>query len=124
MWRDVWLGAILTAVLLAVLSSLSSRIIGGSSFQNYGANRRCDGAAVMDVPTSLVFFFGVAFTRVYAYRYGSYSAALPTAATPTDTAPSAAPFETINLDAAHESNGDDATSAKPQPDSTEERKHN
>ncbi|NJK79607.1 MAG: YihY/virulence factor BrkB family protein [Chloroflexaceae bacterium] len=123
-WRDVWLGAILTAVLLAVLSSLSSRIIGGSSFQNYGPIGGVMALLLWMYLTSLVFFFGVAFTRVYAYRYGSYSAALPTAATPTDTAPSAAPFETINLDAAHESNGDDATSAKPQPDSTEERKHN
>jgi membrane protein len=70
-WRDVWVGASLTALLLVV-----SQVLVGLYLRTYlGSAYSMVGAVVVVLIwayyASLVFFFGAAFTRLYANRHGS-----------------------------------------------------
>jgi membrane protein len=71
-WRDVWLGAVLAAVLVGIasyaLGIYLSRSNIGSAFEAAGA------MAVLLVALNYVaqiFLFGAIFSKVYAYQFGS-----------------------------------------------------
>ena len=75
-WGDVWLGAIITALLLAILQQLVSNsvITIGSHFLSYGVI-----GSVMILLTWIylaccIFLFGCEFSYVYAHLFGSRSA--------------------------------------------------
>ncbi len=71
-WRDMWIGAGITALLFEISKSLIGLYLGKSSIGSaYGPA----GSVVLILAwvyyASLVFLFGAEFTKVYAYRYGS-----------------------------------------------------
>jgi len=71
-WRDVWVGAGLTALLFVISKTLIGLYLGKSSIGSaYGPA----GALVLILAwvyyASLVFLFGAELTKVYAHRHGS-----------------------------------------------------
>lgn len=73
--RDVWLGSVVTAILLAlgtVLFSLYLRWIGVGSV--YGAASSLVALLVWMYYSAQIFLFGAEFTIVYATKYGALSA--------------------------------------------------
>jgi membrane protein len=74
MWRDVWLGSLVTAVLFWVGKYLIGLYIGRSVVaSSYGAAGTLVVAIVWVYYSAQVFFFGAEFTRAYACRHGSHS---------------------------------------------------
>ncbi len=72
-WGDVWLGAFLTSSMLVILQQLVSNSVIhiGSHFQSYGV---VGGVMVLMLwlyLTCQFFFWGSAFTYVYAHMFGS-----------------------------------------------------
>ncbi len=96
-WRDVWLGAVLTAALWTLLQSAIAFYITLSSYQDYGAIGAILALVVWVYLSSQVVFIGGEFTAVYARHYGSRAhvvsgtsaPALAAAAPPRATHPSA-----------------------------------
>jgi membrane protein len=90
-WRDVWLGALITALLFAVARWLLSLYL---SFADVGSAFGAAGAlAVILVAIyylALIFLFGAVFTKVYALTFGTKAEATTeveaesTAGAPTD----------------------------------------
>jgi len=76
-WRDVWLGALLTAVSWSVLQFVISYYITLSSYKNYGAVGSILALVAWVYLSSQVLFFGGEFTSVYARTYGSRSGGQP-----------------------------------------------
>ncbi|MCG8349988.1 MAG: YihY/virulence factor BrkB family protein [Chloroflexales bacterium] len=74
-WGDVWLGALITAILFVVLQRLISGvgIQIGSNFQSYGAIGGVMALMLWIYLTSLILFLGGELTYVYAHMFGSYS---------------------------------------------------
>lgn len=72
-WRDVWIGAGITAVLWTVLQTAISYYIAFSSYRNYGAVGSIMALVVWVYLSSQVLFFGGEFTAVYARMHGSRS---------------------------------------------------
>jgi membrane protein len=72
-WGDVWLGAVLTAVLWTLLQNVIALYITWSSYKNYGAIGAVLALVVWVYLSSQVLFLGGEFTAVYAQRYGSRS---------------------------------------------------
>ncbi|RUR84207.1 YihY/virulence factor BrkB family protein [Chlorogloeopsis fritschii PCC 9212] len=72
-WRDVWLGALLTALLLVVLQQLvSNSIISiGSHFLSYGAIGSVMILLLWIYLTCQIFLVGCVFSYVYAHLFGS-----------------------------------------------------
>lgn len=71
-WRDVILGALVTAFLFTPGNLLLGLYLGKASFSStYGAAASAIVLAVWVYYSSQVFFLGAEFTRVYARRYGS-----------------------------------------------------
>ncbi|MBE9155822.1 YihY/virulence factor BrkB family protein [Nodosilinea sp. LEGE 06152] len=72
-WRDVWLGALLTAMLWLVLQQLiSNSVISlGSQFRSYGVVGGVMVLMLWIYLTSQIFFLGGEFTYVYAHLFGS-----------------------------------------------------
>lgn len=70
-WRDVWLGAILTAILWSLLQFAIAFYIGWSSYERYGAVGAVLALVVWVYLSSQVLFIGGEFTVVYARHYGS-----------------------------------------------------
>lgn len=70
-WRDVWLGALLTAVLWSLLQFAIAYYIALSSYKNYGAVGSILALVAWVYLSSQVIFFGGEFTSVYACQYGS-----------------------------------------------------
>jgi membrane protein len=70
-WRDVWLGAILTAILWSLLQWAIAFYIGWSSYERYGAVGAVLALVVWVYLSSQVLFLGGEFTTVYARHYGS-----------------------------------------------------
>jgi membrane protein len=70
-WRDVWLGAALTAVLWTLLQSAIAYYIALSSYKDYGAVGAILALVAWVYLSSQVLFFGGEFTHVFAQRYGS-----------------------------------------------------
>jgi membrane protein len=70
-WGDVWLGAVLTAVLWTLLQNVIALYITWSSYKNYGTIGAVLALVVWVYLSSQVLFLGGEFTAVYAQRYGS-----------------------------------------------------
>lgn len=70
-WRDVWLGAALTAALWTVLQSAIAYYIAWSSYKDYGAVGAILALIAWVYLSSQVLFLGGEFTNCYARRYGS-----------------------------------------------------
>lgn len=70
-WRDVLVGALLTAVLLALLKlALAWYLVHLQDFAAYGVVGAVLGLLTWIYAASLVIFFGAELGRVYAERYG------------------------------------------------------
>jgi membrane protein len=72
-WRDVWLGAALTAVFWTILQFAIAYYIALSSYRNYGAVGSILALVAWVYLSSQVLFLGGEFTAVYALHYGSRS---------------------------------------------------
>jgi membrane protein len=70
-WRDVWLGAALTAGLWLLLQSAIAFYIALSSYKDYGAIGAILALIAWVYLSSQVLFLGGEFSNCYARRYGS-----------------------------------------------------
>ena len=71
-WKDVWVGAALTAILFTVGKYLIGLYIGTSGVSStFGAAGSLITILVWVYYSSLIFFLGAEFTRIYAMEYGS-----------------------------------------------------
>jgi membrane protein len=71
-WRDVWLGAILTAALFEVGKFLIGLYIGKQGLEStYGAAASIVVVLIWVYYTAQLVLMGAEFTNVYARRYGS-----------------------------------------------------
>jgi membrane protein len=74
-WRDVWLGAVIAAILFELGKFLLGFYFGRSAIaSSYGAAGSIIIILVWVFYSAQILFFGAAFTRVYALRYGSHRA--------------------------------------------------
>jgi membrane protein len=89
-WRDVWVGAALTSILFTMGKYLIGLYIGTSGVSStFGAAGSLITILVWVYYSSLIFFLGAEFTRVYATQYGSGVAPAENAQ-PMDAAPQSA----------------------------------
>jgi membrane protein len=72
-WRDVWLAALITALLLVGLQQLVSNSVVsiGSNFLSYGAIGSVMILLLWIFLTCQIFLFGCVFSYVYAHSFGS-----------------------------------------------------
>ncbi|HYF03046.1 MAG TPA: YihY/virulence factor BrkB family protein [Patescibacteria group bacterium] len=71
-WHDVWIGAVITAILFAIGKVLIGLYIGNSAVgSTYGAAGSLAVLFVWIYYSGLILFFGAEFTQVYAENYGS-----------------------------------------------------
>lgn len=72
-WGDIWLGALITAILWVILQQLiSNSVISlGSRFRSYGVVGGVMVLMLWIYLTSQIFFLGGEFTYVYAHVFGS-----------------------------------------------------
>ncbi|HEX9388753.1 MAG TPA: YhjD/YihY/BrkB family envelope integrity protein, partial [Anaerolineales bacterium] len=71
-WRDVWLGAFVTAVLFSLGKLLIGIYLGNSAFSSsFGAAGSLVLLLVWIYYSAQILFFGAEFTQVYANNYGS-----------------------------------------------------
>jgi membrane protein len=74
-WRDVWVGAAVTALLFTVGKQLIGLYIGTSSLASgFGAAGSLVVVLVWVYYSAQIFLLGAEFTWVYAHRYGSLRA--------------------------------------------------
>lgn len=78
-WRDVWIGAAVTALLFSLGKLLIGLYVGVSNLASgYGAAGSLVVVLVWVYYSSLILFFGAEITKVFARRYGSRAiAAVP-----------------------------------------------
>lgn len=70
-WRDVWIGALLTAILFAIGKFLLGFYIGNSAVgSTYGAAGSIIIVLIWIYYSAQILFFGAEFTKSYAKRYG------------------------------------------------------
>lgn len=70
-WKDVWIGATVTALLFELGKTLIGLYIANSAMISaYGAATSLVAFLVWVYYSSLILFFGAEFTQVYATRYG------------------------------------------------------
>ncbi|HUQ75275.1 MAG TPA: YihY/virulence factor BrkB family protein [Burkholderiales bacterium] len=82
-WRDVWVGATVTAGLFALGKFLIGLYIGKSSVASaFGAAGSLVALMVWVYYSAQVFLLGVEFTRLYAEEHGSRAALRPRVTTP------------------------------------------
>jgi membrane protein len=71
-WRDVWMGAVVTAFLFGVGKFLIGLYLGKSSVaSSYGAAGSLVLLVIWVYYSALILFLGAEFTQVYAKRFGS-----------------------------------------------------
>lgn len=71
-WRDVWLGAFMTALLFSIGKTLIGLYLGSSNVaSSYGAAGSLIILLLWIYYSAQIFFFGAEFTQVYANHYGS-----------------------------------------------------
>jgi membrane protein len=71
-WRDLWVGALVTATLFSLGKLLLGLYIGKSApASSYGAAGSLVALVIWVYYSSQVFFFGAEFTQVYARRFGN-----------------------------------------------------
>jgi membrane protein len=76
-WRDVWVGAAVTAFLFAVGKSLIGLYLGRSSFSSaYGAAGSLVVLLMWVYYSAQIFLLGAEFTRAFAYSRGSRASTL------------------------------------------------
>ncbi|MEQ1752490.1 MAG: YihY/virulence factor BrkB family protein, partial [Prosthecobacter sp.] len=72
-WKDVWLGALIAAVLFVLGKFVLGFYFGRSALaSSYGAAGSLIIILVWVYYSAQILFFGAAFTRVYATRFGSH----------------------------------------------------
>ncbi len=72
LWRDVWIGALFTALLFTLGKSLISRYIGGSGITSvFGAAGSLVALLLWVYYSAQIFLIGAEFTWVYANAFGS-----------------------------------------------------
>ncbi|HEX3556337.1 MAG TPA: YihY/virulence factor BrkB family protein [Thermoanaerobaculia bacterium] len=72
-WRDVWIGAVATALLFTVGKFLIGLYLGRASvISSYGAAGSVVVLLLWIYYSSQILFFGAEFTKVYASRHGSH----------------------------------------------------
>jgi len=72
-WRDVWVGAAVTATLFTIGKLLVGLYLGKSTFvSSYGAAGSVVALVVWVYYSSQIVFLGAEFTQVYARRFGSH----------------------------------------------------
>lgn len=72
-WRDVWIGAVVTAVLFTIGKFLIGLYIGKTGIASgYGAAGSLVVLLVWVYYSAQIFLLGVEFTWVYAHEYGSF----------------------------------------------------
>ena len=72
-WKDVWLGAVLTAILFVLGKFVLGFYFGRSAIaSSYGAAGSLIIILVWVFYSAQILFFGAEFTRAYATRYGSH----------------------------------------------------
>jgi membrane protein len=72
-WRDVWLGAFVTALLFALGKFLIGLYLGNSSVSSvYGAAGSLVVLLIWIYYSALILFMGAEFTQVYATNYGGH----------------------------------------------------
>jgi membrane protein len=72
-WRDVWIGAVVTAVLFTIGKYLIGLYIGKTGIASgYGAAGSLVVLLVWVYYSAQIFLLGVEFTWVYAHAYGSF----------------------------------------------------
>jgi membrane protein len=77
-WRDVWIGAALTALLFNLGRFLIALYLGKQGLEStYGAASSIVLILVWIYYSAQIVFFGAEFTQVYARRYGSLRAVIP-----------------------------------------------
>jgi membrane protein len=77
-WRDVWIGAIITALLFNTGKLLVGLYLGRSGFKSaYGAAGSLVIVLVWVYYSAQILFFGAKFTEVYANRYGARLEPMP-----------------------------------------------
>jgi membrane protein len=71
-WRDVWVGAAITALLFAIGKFLIGLYLGRSAIaSSYGAAGSLILVLIWVYYSAQIFLLGAEFTKFYAYRYGS-----------------------------------------------------
>ena len=71
-WRDVWLGAAITALLMALGKTVIGVYIGRSGVTSaYGAAASVIALLLWFYYSSLIFLFGAELTATYSHRFGS-----------------------------------------------------
>ena len=71
-WKDVWIGAMATAVLFLVGKWAIGLYLGGAAMASmYGAASSLMAVLVWVYYSALIFFLGAEFTYVYAHEYGT-----------------------------------------------------
>jgi membrane protein len=71
-WRDVWVGAIITALLFTVGKIAIGLYLGNAAVTSaYGAAGSLVVLLLWVYYSAMIFFFGAEFTQVYANRFGS-----------------------------------------------------
>jgi membrane protein len=71
-WRDVWIGAVATALLFTIGKFLIGLYLGKSSVaSSYGAAGSLVLLVIWVYYSSIILFFGAEFTQVYAKHFGS-----------------------------------------------------
>jgi membrane protein len=77
-WRDVWIGAIITALLFNLGKHLLGLYLGRSSVASaYGAAGSLVIVLLWVYYSAQILFFGAKFTQIYANRYGSHIEPVP-----------------------------------------------
>jgi membrane protein len=79
-WRDVWIGAIITALLFNLGKLLVGLYLGRSSVASaYGAAGSLVIVLLWVYYSAQILFFGAKFTQIYSNRYGSHLEIAPNA---------------------------------------------
>jgi membrane protein len=99
-WRDVWIGALMTAVLFEIGKYLIGLYLGNTYVASgFGAAGSLVVFLVWLYYSAEIFLFGAEFTWVYAYRHGSRAGEAPPTPPPLR---SGRPLTAAAADAAHE----------------------
>jgi membrane protein len=74
-WKDVWIGAAVTAVLFSIGTAILGRYLGQTSFTSaFGAASSLVVILLWVYYSSQIVFFGAEFTRIYSNMFGSNAA--------------------------------------------------
>jgi len=74
-WKDVWIGAAVTAILFSIGTAIMGRYLGQTSFSSaFGAASSLVVILLWVYYSSQIVFFGAEFTRIYSNMFGSGAA--------------------------------------------------